>query len=75
VTWGPLRAALSSALVALDFDGTLAPISTLTVGVSSRRSGPVAEQADVTVPGPQGLMSLLRQILPEPADPAAVAKG
>jgi trehalose 6-phosphate phosphatase len=48
---------------------------TLTVGVSSRGSGPVAEQADVTVPGPQGLMSLLRQILPEPADPAAVAKG
>src|SRR5580692_10200309 len=27
VTWGPLRAVLSSALVALDFDGTLAPIS------------------------------------------------
>ena len=25
--WDPLRAALSSALVALDFDGTLAPIS------------------------------------------------
>ena len=27
MTWGPLRAALSSALVALDFDGTLAAIS------------------------------------------------
>jgi len=27
VIWDPLRAALSSALVALDFDGTLAPIS------------------------------------------------
>lgn len=39
---------------------------TLTVGVSPRRSGPVAEQADVTVPDPQGLMSLLRQILPSP---------
>ena len=27
MTWGPLRAALPSGLVALDFDGTLAPIS------------------------------------------------
>jgi len=48
---------------------------TLTVAVSPGGSGPVAEQADVTVPDPQGLMSLLRQILPESADPAAVAKG
>ena len=35
----------------------------LTVGVSPRGTGPIAEQADVTVPDPQGLMSLLRQIL------------
>jgi trehalose 6-phosphate phosphatase len=35
----------------------------LTVGVSPRGRGPIAEQADVTVPDPQGLMSLLRQIL------------
>jgi trehalose 6-phosphate phosphatase len=39
---------------------------TLTVGVSPRLRGPIAEQADVTVPDPQGLMSLLRQILPNP---------
>ena len=39
---------------------------TLTVGVSSRASGPIAEQADMTVPDPQGLVSLLRQILPNP---------
>ena len=89
----PLRAALSSALVAIDFDGTLAPISPhpiyagddlgdlpamaevsawaersgrpkLTVGVGE---GPIAEQTDVTVPDPQGLIFLLRQILEEPA--------
>ena len=35
----------------------------LTVGVSPRGRGPIAEQADVTVPDPQGLLSLLRQIL------------
>ena len=36
----------------------------LTVGVSPQDPiGPIAEQADVTVPDPQGLMSLLRQIL------------
>jgi len=34
---------------------------TLTVGVSPRERGPVAEQADVTVPDPQSLLSLLRQ--------------
>ena len=39
---------------------------TLTVAVNPRGSGPIAEQADVTVPNPQGLMSLLRQILPNP---------
>jgi hypothetical protein len=39
---------------------------TLTVGVSSRGSGPIAEQAGVTVADPQGLVSLLRQILPNP---------
>ena len=39
---------------------------TLTVGVSARGNGPLAEQADVTVPDPQGLVSLLRQILPNP---------
>lgn len=38
----------------------------LTVGVSSHGSSPVAEQADVTVPDPQSLMSLLRQILLSP---------
>ena len=136
----PLRAALSSALVALDFDGTLAPISphpddarplagalqilsdvratgaTLavvtgrTVASLLRVSGfgavpgivvygthgaerwqrgelrtppvpagldelrPIAEQADVTVPDPQGLMSLLRQIL-RPAAPDGQAPG
>ncbi len=35
----------------------------LTVGVNPRGRGPVAEQADVTVPDPQSLLSLLRQIL------------
>jgi trehalose-6-phosphatase len=111
VTWGPLRAALSSALVALDFDGKGTAIRelvsddpaaafyagddlgdlpaihevnawaersgrpTLTVGVSSRGSGPIAEQTDVTVADPQGLISLLRQILPNAADSAAVTKG
>jgi trehalose 6-phosphate phosphatase len=35
----------------------------LTVGVSPRGRGPIAEQADLTVPDPQGLLSLLRQIL------------
>jgi trehalose 6-phosphate phosphatase len=39
---------------------------TLTVAVNPGGSGPIAEQADVTVPDPQGLMSLLRQILPNP---------
>jgi trehalose 6-phosphate phosphatase len=39
----------------------------LTVGVSPGGRGPIAEQADVTVPDPQGLISLLRQIL-EDAD-------
>ena len=34
----------------------------LTVGVSSRGDGPIAEQTHVTVPDPQGLVSLLRQI-------------
>jgi trehalose 6-phosphate phosphatase len=48
---------------------------TLTVGVSSRGSGPIAERADVTVADPQGLISLLRQILPNAADSAAVTKG
>jgi trehalose 6-phosphate phosphatase len=38
-------------------------LPTLTVGVSPRGKGPIAEQADVTVPDSQGLMSLLRQIL------------
>lgn len=104
-----LRAALPSGLVALDFDGTLAPISplpgdarpldgagpllrdvratgaTLAVvtgrtvasllqvsgfGVSASGRGPVAGQAGLTVPDPQSLMPLLRQILPVPA-PAA----
>lgn len=35
----------------------------LTVGVSPGGRGPIAEQADVTVPDPQSLMSLVRQIL------------
>ena len=35
----------------------------LTVGVSSCGEGPVAEQANVTVPDPQGLVSLLRQLV------------
>jgi trehalose 6-phosphate phosphatase len=35
----------------------------LTVGVSPAGTGPVAEQADVTVPDPQSLISLLRQII------------
>jgi trehalose 6-phosphate phosphatase len=36
---------------------------TLTVGVSPRGRGPIAEQTDVTVPDPQSLISLLRQIV------------
>ena len=40
---------------------------TLTVGVSPRGRGPVAEQANVTVPDPQSLLALLRQILREAA--------
>ena len=40
---------------------------TLTVAVSPRGRGPVAEQADVIVPDPQSLLSLLRQILKEAA--------
>ncbi len=36
---------------------------TLTVGVSPRGWGPIAEHADVTVPDPQSLLSLLRQII------------
>ena len=43
----------------------------LTVGVGPRGQGPVAERADVTVPDPQGLMSLLRQILRKAAPAAA----
>jgi trehalose 6-phosphate phosphatase len=39
----------------------------LTVGVSPGGRGPVAEQADVTVPDPQSLLALLRQILEEAA--------
>ena len=39
----------------------------LTVGVSPGGSGPIAEQADVTVPDPQGLISLLRQIIEDAA--------
>jgi trehalose 6-phosphate phosphatase len=39
---------------------------TLTVGVSSRAGGPIADQTDVTVPDPQDLLSLLRQMLPNP---------
>jgi trehalose 6-phosphate phosphatase len=35
----------------------------LTVGVNPGGTGPVAEQADITVPDPQGLVSLLRQIV------------
>ena len=42
----------------------------LTVGVSPSGRGPAASQAGLTVPGPQGLMPLLRQILRVPA-PAA----
>jgi len=42
----------------------------LTVGVSAGGQGPVAGQAGVTVPDPQGLMSLLRRILPVPAPTA-----
>ena len=42
----------------------------LTIGVSASGRGPVAGQARVTVPDPQGLVSLLRQILRVPA-PAA----
>jgi len=42
----------------------------LTVGVSAGGRGPVAGQAGVTVPDPQGLMSLLRRILPGPAPTA-----
>ena len=41
----------------------------LTVGVGR---GPVAGQADVTVPDPQGLLSLLRQILRLPDPPTHV---
>ncbi len=41
----------------------------LTVGVSPLGRGPVAEQADVTVPDPEGLMSLLGQILRVPGAP------
>ena len=68
--------------MALDFDGTLAPISlpamaevkawaersgrpAVTIGVSPLGLGPVAEQADVTVPDPRSLLSLLRQIIAE----------
>jgi trehalose 6-phosphate phosphatase len=36
---------------------------TLTVGVSPRGRGPIAQQADVTVPDPQRLISLLRQLI------------
>jgi trehalose 6-phosphate phosphatase len=35
----------------------------LTVGVSSRGEGPVAAHTDMTVPDPQGLVSLLREII------------
>jgi trehalose 6-phosphate phosphatase len=35
----------------------------LTVGVSPGRTGPIAGQADVTVPDPRSLISLLRQII------------
>jgi trehalose 6-phosphate phosphatase len=38
---------------------------TLTVGVSPGGRGSIAEEADVTVPDPQSLMSLLRHILPD----------
>ncbi len=37
----------------------------LTVGVSPLGEGPIAEQADVTVPDPGSLLSLLRQIIGE----------
>jgi hypothetical protein len=39
----------------------------LTVGVSPGGTGPVAEQADVTVPDPQSLISLLRQLIEDAA--------
>jgi trehalose 6-phosphate phosphatase len=39
----------------------------LTVGVSPGGTGPVAERADVTVPDPQSLVSLLRQIIEDAA--------
>jgi trehalose 6-phosphate phosphatase len=39
----------------------------LTVAVSASGGGPVAGQAGLTVPDPQALLSLLRQILREPA--------
>ena len=42
----------------------------LTVGVSASGRGPVAEQAGLTVPDPQVLLSLLRQILRVPAPTA-----
>jgi trehalose 6-phosphate phosphatase len=42
----------------------------LTVGVSASGRGPVAGQASVTVPDPQGLVSLLRQMLRVPAPTA-----
>jgi trehalose 6-phosphate phosphatase len=38
----------------------------LTVGVSSRATGPIAGQTDVTVPDPQHLLSLLRQLIEAP---------
>ena len=38
----------------------------LTVAVSASGAGPVAGQADVTVPDPQALLSLLRQVLRVP---------
>jgi trehalose 6-phosphate phosphatase len=37
----------------------------LTVGVSRSGRGPITGQTDVTVPDPQSLLSLLRQILPQ----------
>ena len=42
----------------------------LTVAVSASGEGPVAGQAGVTVPDPQALLSLLRQILGIPAPTA-----
>ncbi len=38
----------------------------LTIGVSSRATGPISGQTDVTVPDPQHLLSLLRQIIEAP---------